>query len=214
MLIKVSQESLDKVIEQNSLYLSRIKDLENLNQTYIEILEKTNSQLGLWTNPYGLMVGALSFLVALLAIAAGVFIWWQSSENKKMLKEALDKQMKEIKSDAAKEINNLIEETEKTVKESSGMLKIQAEKVVSELKNKKKLFESEIQINSLAGKYMKEEDYVCRNCRMFSGGGGGGIISYSNSHIPFNTLNLIDRNGKVYSNFNKNHCIRCGNLID
>ena len=33
-------------------------------QSYIEILEKTNQQLSLWSNPYSFITAALSFLVA------------------------------------------------------------------------------------------------------------------------------------------------------
>ncbi len=42
---------------------------------YASIIEKTNQQLGLWFNPYGLMIGILAVLVAIIAIGVGIALW-------------------------------------------------------------------------------------------------------------------------------------------
>jgi rubrerythrin len=65
-----------------------ISDSNNLiTRNYTDILEKTNSQLSLWTNPYGLMVGALSFLLTALAIAVAFVLYKQSLDHKNQLEE-------------------------------------------------------------------------------------------------------------------------------
>jgi DNA-directed RNA polymerase subunit RPC12/RpoP len=56
---------------------------------YIALLEKTNAQLGLWWNPYGVMVAALGVLFTVLAIFATVLIWRQGSDHKQILLKSI-----------------------------------------------------------------------------------------------------------------------------
>jgi DNA-directed RNA polymerase subunit RPC12/RpoP len=63
-----------------------------MDSIYVATLEKTNQQLALRFNPYGVMVGALSALVALLTIAAAGIIYRQGSEYKRTLGEAIKEQ--------------------------------------------------------------------------------------------------------------------------
>jgi hypothetical protein len=65
------------------------QQLRELNQQYLEVVSKTNEQLGLWTNPYGLMVGILSFILAVLAIGAGIILYFQSSDFKQRISDLL-----------------------------------------------------------------------------------------------------------------------------
>src|ERR1700734_3271446 len=58
---------------------------------YEEILAKTNSQLSLWFNPYGILIGILGVLVAFLAIAVAFVIFKQSRDAKELIKESLYK---------------------------------------------------------------------------------------------------------------------------
>jgi hypothetical protein len=61
-----------------------------VSQQYLEILEKTNSQLSLWTNPYGLMVGALALLFTVLTIIAVWITYRQSQDFKAQLQSTID----------------------------------------------------------------------------------------------------------------------------
>jgi len=56
---------------------------------YAEILIKTNQQLSLWWNPYGVMIGALGVLFAVVAILAVVLIWRQGRGYRKILDQAI-----------------------------------------------------------------------------------------------------------------------------
>lgn len=70
-------------------------------QTYLELVEKTNHQLSLWYNPYGLMVGVLTLIVAILAIVATFVVAWIFRDRNKAKKErdeyfrALEKRQQE-----------------------------------------------------------------------------------------------------------------------
>ena len=59
--------------------------LDPVQQQYLDILEKTNQQLSLWWNPYGVMIGALGVLFAVLAIVAAVLLFRQSREFRVLL---------------------------------------------------------------------------------------------------------------------------------
>lgn len=63
----------------------RTKGLDPVQQQYLDILEKTNQQLSLWWNPYGLMIGALGVLFAVLAIFAAILIFLQGREFRSLL---------------------------------------------------------------------------------------------------------------------------------
>src|SRR5437879_3003819 len=56
-----------------------------LDSVYMRLLERTNAQLSLWWSPYGLMVGALGALFAVLAIVAAIVIFRQSSEYRALI---------------------------------------------------------------------------------------------------------------------------------
>lgn len=53
-----------------------------VDSAYVAILEKTNQQLGLLTNPYGIMVASQSVLFTVVAIVAGVILFRQSRDYK------------------------------------------------------------------------------------------------------------------------------------
>ena len=60
---------------------------------YNTILEKTNEQLGLWYNPYSLMISILTALLTAGAIIAAVILYMQSQDYKNQRKEVFQ-QMK------------------------------------------------------------------------------------------------------------------------
>ena len=58
-------------------------------QQYVEILEKTNQQLSIWGNPYGVMVAVLGVLFAIGAIVAAILLWRQSADYEKKIHASL-----------------------------------------------------------------------------------------------------------------------------
>ncbi len=136
--------------------------LAEANLQYQQILEKTNSQLGLWSNPYGVMVGALGLLVALLAISATVFTLWQNNKNKKIVREELDKLFNEKQENSLELIEKTTQEAEEKLNTASGQ---QKEELENKIKDLKKL---ELQVKAGVpdfSQYMKKEDYLCKKCR-------------------------------------------------
>jgi septin family protein len=153
-------------MNQNNTKIQYLTDqneqLVQTNLQYQQILEKTNSQLGLWSNPYGLMVGALSFLVAFLAVAATVFTLWQNNKNKKMVREELEKLFNEKQESSLELIKKTTEDSEEKLKTASGQQKAELENKIKDLKN------LELQVKAGVpdfSQYMKKDDYLCEDCK-------------------------------------------------
>ena len=110
---------------------------------YISILEKTNQQLNLWSNPYGLMVGILTLLVALIAIGVAYALWRHSKEQRDRTNQFFTEQEKIINEinkqvQKAKEgYNDLIKEQEGQLKSSTKKGKKEIQKAIEELKKEK-----------------------------------------------------------------------------
>jgi len=76
------QHGTDLLREIDSLKIIVNKLSQDRSQPYQEILEKTNQQLSLWSNPYALMIASLAILFTLLTIIAAVIIYSQGKEFK------------------------------------------------------------------------------------------------------------------------------------
>lgn len=125
-----------------------------MEQQYIQILEKTNQQLSLWTNPYGVMVGVLAVLFTVLAIVAAVIIYRQSKEYKEKLqadreqyskifneflasqKAIIEKREKQVV-EVEKDIDKLLKEYEKKLSASSEKQKAEIQKAIQKLEEEK-----------------------------------------------------------------------------
>lgn len=125
-----------------------------MEQQYIQILEKTNQQLSLWTNPYGIMIGVLAIFFTILTIVAAVILYRQSKDYKdkleadrnlyaKNINDFLESQKLIIEkrgeqaSKVEEDINKLLKEYEKKLKASSQNQKVEIEKVIEDLKEQK-----------------------------------------------------------------------------
>jgi len=67
---------------------------ERAESLYMSILEKTNSQLSLWWNPYGVMIAALGVLFTVGAISVTLLLFRQSSDYQRKIDQALENQQK------------------------------------------------------------------------------------------------------------------------
>lgn len=63
---------------------------------YQQILEKTNNQLSLWTNPYGILIGILGVIITILGIGVAFVIYKQGKDAKDLIKESLSKHENEL----------------------------------------------------------------------------------------------------------------------
>lgn len=109
---------------------------------YISILEKTNQQLSLWSNPYGLMVGILTLLIAVIAIAVSYALWRYSKEQRDKINHFFAEQEKVIKEKnenvkkVENKLNDLIREYEKQLKDTTKNKK-EIQKNIDELKKER-----------------------------------------------------------------------------
>ncbi len=121
---------------------------DNVVKNYQQILEKTNSQLSLWWNPYGLLISVLGILFTILTIISAVIIYRQSKDHKEMLKESITKYESIL--------NQLIEEKNKQLK----TVEIDLTNLISEYKKKLETAgeESKKEINEVISKLEKQKD--------------------------------------------------------
>ena len=71
----------------NTIISSAPDQCQAMLNNYASIVEKTNNQLGLWSNPYGLMVGILTLLMAIGAIFITYLLWRNSKDQKEITKQ-------------------------------------------------------------------------------------------------------------------------------
>jgi hypothetical protein len=79
---KSKLDSLDHMVEQ--LRLAQIE-----NERYFGVLQRTNEQLSLWWNPYGIMISMLGILFTILAIIVTFIIFRQSASYRAILNESI-----------------------------------------------------------------------------------------------------------------------------
>ncbi len=130
-----------------------------LTQQYIGMLEKTNQQLGLWTNPYAVIVAALAVLFTALTIVAVFIVWRQGSEYKKAFHESLKGYQNKLQDDLKQITKQITKEAQKSIEENIGSIikkqedelsgltgdvRQKAEEIISELKAKRENVESSI----------------------------------------------------------------------
>lgn len=130
-------------------------------QQYIDILEKTNQQLSLWYNPYGIMVAALGVITALLAIVFTFILWRQGKEYKDAFNNFLAEQKKSVNNEVRKSIKKVeivldqqIKNANEKMNSVSGETKKNVEKEIAKLKEAKESLEtSSTTLTSLGGVY-------------------------------------------------------------
>ena len=152
-------EAEQKLIKKVGSLESRLEQLEantiatqKTNQHFSEILEKTNHQLSLWHNPYGVSIGILSVFFALLAVGVAIVLFKQSADHKKSIEKEIEQRTKFFNEFAKKHEENLEknrkdaleqveigkkeaqEEFDKLIKEKSEKLKSADEKDRSEIR--------------------------------------------------------------------------------
>ena len=149
-------------------------------QEYISTLENTNQQLSLWFNPYGILIGSLAVLFALLAIVATVLIYRQSKDYKekldtfvkgyqdifdKLIKEwqarrdGIDKQIQDYQTQLAKTTG----QQKKTIEDAIEKLKAQKDSVSSQIATTVAAMPSSGAIASLLG-YPTKQHHKCSQC--------------------------------------------------
>jgi DNA-directed RNA polymerase subunit RPC12/RpoP len=179
---------------------------------YMAVLEKTNHQLSLWWNPYGVMVGTLGVLFAMLATAAAIIIYRQGKEYRAILDAELSKykaildhfiedknaQIEAVKKDAEARIGEL----ESSLENAQG--EEEKKRIASDIETLKKQLESlrpqppplspfapSPQEPNLFARYLlqysKSSLHTCSNCgRVFVPAAGLGLVRSETAKLPVN----------------------------
>ena len=137
----VSTQAQQRPTATDSMRAARDSELVRAERAYREILEKTNNQLGLWTNPYGIMIGVLGVLFAVGAIVVGVLIWRQGQDYRRLITDSI--------SEYQRILNTFVEEKNKQIeilKASVGeKIDILSKEMIAASGAQKKELESHIQ---------------------------------------------------------------------
>jgi len=155
-----------------------------LLNTYTDILKSTNEQLGLWHNPYGILITSLAVLFTILTIIAVIIIWTQGNEFKKLVSNTVNKyegilksfieQKKKDLENVYKSFDKAIEDYKSQLKEASKEQKKEIEKRIEELKTQKEAIKQDFQ-NSIVypislesqtgpGIYSNQRLHKCSSC--------------------------------------------------
>lgn len=201
---------------QNTIISASPDQYQIMIERYASILEKTNNQLSLWSNPYAISIGILTLIVAVGAVIVSVILWRNSSSQRKMVFESI----KEMEKNA----NNRIEESkiefQKLIEEQQGKLekagtedKKTIEKLITELKREKANIGAQIissATTTLPGIF---------NPTGVSGYVYSGDTSLSPSFSPSSSLgytSLIKCNScnRITTDSSASYCSNCGKELD
>lgn len=127
-----------------------------LQSRYIEILEKTNSQVSLWGNPYGLFIAFLGILFTIAAVFAGFYLYAQTKEFKERVQSAIDSgtaainKVVEEKSQIILDSDKIIEEQKQMLTEAGEKERIKIKELIKDSQEKKSKAQTELSATTSA----------------------------------------------------------------
>lgn len=120
---------------------------------YTDILEKTNSQLSLWSNPYGIFFAGLGIFVTLFTIVAAIIHFKQTNDYKNQVNTTIDRYRSIIDSfiqQKDKALDTLVQDKIQAYKDEMGQ-KGEGDPKYKELEEKiKALEETKIGISNIS----------------------------------------------------------------
>lgn len=134
---------------------------ERAAKHYEEILEKTNQQLSLWFNPYGLLVSALGALFTVFAIVAAVLTWRMSKEQKDRI-AAIFQEHRKMLANNQQLFDKFVAENKDVVNKLAADNKELVDKLVADTNSKLKTAQEELigqykaQLTSATGENKKQ----------------------------------------------------------
>lgn len=141
-------------IKKDTVFVIQQITNDNVAKNYEQILEKTNNQLSLWWNPYGLLISILGILFTILTIISAVIIYRQSREHRELLKESITQyetilnQLIDEKNTQLKSIDhnlaNLIAEQKEKLKSADAENKKVINELISKLEIQKDSIDTKI----------------------------------------------------------------------
>lgn len=126
-----------------SMGVSVTPEYKQMMESYISILEKTNQQLSVWSNPYGIAIGILSLFIAVIAIGVAIALWRHSKEQKDRFNQFLSEQEKiiQLKNERLEQVESkldrLIKGYNKQLESATKDNKKEIEKAIADLEKEK-----------------------------------------------------------------------------
>lgn len=174
------------IVVHDTIYVSTKSDTQILRE-YQEILEKTNQQLSLWWNPFGVLIGALGILFTILTIISAIIIYRQSKEHREILDESIKKneailnklieeknqQLKAVETNLSElimeskaKLKTATEDNKKEINELISKLEIQRESIDSQISPVYVTPESHnVRLSSSDIMGMRNKPHTCTSCK-------------------------------------------------
>lgn len=134
------------IVVQDTVNINTQLTDEEITKVYQEILEKTNAQLNLWWNPYGVMIGSLGVLFAILTIISAVIIYRQGKDYKEIIHDSVKRHQSVL--------DDMIREREKQFK----ILEANYAKSILELEEKSKVLNDNNDIKPIIELLQKQKE--------------------------------------------------------
>ncbi|MEX2591133.1 MAG: hypothetical protein WD426_00065 [Anditalea sp.] len=161
--IMVDLDSLNVAVSENDSTLRYQVDPEFVYK-YVEILEQSNSQLGIWWTALGVFIASLGVLFTIGAIVAGWFIYRQGKDFRKNQDEVLNEYNRRFE-EVVYSYEQTMEPYIKRLKSDLDYIEVQKEKIetesnpkvetIMELNLKIKDLQNEVQSLSQRGNRLK-----------------------------------------------------------
>ena len=203
-IVSTSTEYISKILEQNNILLLKLEEMSKINTHYVEILEKTNSQLNFWWTPTTIFLGGLSVVLAVATGLVSYIVFAHSRENREAIKKELNRINEENNNSVIKKIEEAdkkAEEIKTQIEEANKDGKTEMAKNLEE--NLKKIQSQNIYQPYNDLDYMKKSDFLCYSCR-------------SGSSYPFDKTPIVSLSSSLNQRlfrFKIKKCVSCGEQI-
>lgn len=181
--LKKNEINKEKIIESKVdtiVIIEKQVDKEIL-KNYTQILEKTNNQLSLWFNPYGIFISMLGVLFTFFAVIVAFIIFRQSKEYKDLIRKSIDEHKLTLE--------NLVREKENQMRN----IELSIDKTIIDYKMQLTTAgeEHKSQIENFIEKLEDQKDFL-----------GAQLLTYNHSgwnHKDIQINNPINRYSKFYT---------------
>ncbi|MCX6318257.1 MAG: hypothetical protein NTW29_13275 [Bacteroidetes bacterium] len=202
---ELRNDTFHQITRTDTVFISKERPIDSVLSNYQQILEKTNSQLGMWSNPYGILIGCLGVMITLLGIGVAFVIYKQGKDARDLIKESLNKHEVELdklineKNNYFKNfeisLNKSIQEYQERLSRSQNLEnKEQILEFISKLEEQKDIMDLKIHTHSGYSPQDIAENYIISESTLFYT-----KINLSNPNQSFIIyLRIVASDGKKY----------------
>jgi len=207
-LVPQQPPKADTVARATLRHDSAVSQARSADSLYLSILEKTNQQLSLLSNPYGLFVSALGLLFAIAAIVVGVLLFRQSRDYRALITASvrkyetiLDALVRDRLEQMQGQVAQLLVESKEELKTATEEQRTNIEQKIAALERKRdEIRQTELTNFTAAGGGLL--------------GGSGIVIETATSNLGFSAFAPNIRIAPDFRIVDRRTCSNCGKAFD